>query len=480
MGAKYLLALLPLLLVSVQGYPNREDEYYNEQEYQYDYDDDKVDYSEENRRDEISFRPQIVSDPVKLDVDNGMTIRLPCLVDKLPAGVQIIWSKVDSHSTQIAIGTVVVAPEYMERATVTEDARGSTLHIGIAKSGDAGKYKCSVAVRGEQPSLNHEVRIRAPPSVDVSTPSLLEVKKGDDVTLNCRASGKPAPVVKWARVGKLMPDGSSEIQSDVVTFSNVNRKHAGTYRCTADNGHGREASKTVEVAVEYRPEIEVTEMFVHSQVGEDSVELVCSVHAHPRPAVAWVRRGQGELTSSGRVKLENIGSRHTLTIAQVRAEDFGEYECRATNSLGSQQAVIELSGLASSPEFTSDQAGSTETEFLLQWRTKSFTPVTQFRLEVRERGTSSWRSYTVQAHKDGAYHWAGKQFLSDLSGATQYQARVSAENAEGWSKPGKAWSFATLGAVPSPASVTGAAPMVSSSLVTIMMTIMVCLNMVRH
>ena len=94
--------------------------------------------------------------------------------------------------------------------------------------------------------------VAAPPSVDVSTPSLLEVKKGDDVTLNCRASGKPAPVVKWARVGKLMPDGSSEIESDVVTFSNVNRKHAGTYRCTADNGHGREASKTVEVAVEYR------------------------------------------------------------------------------------------------------------------------------------------------------------------------------------------------------------------------------------
>ena len=51
----------------------------------------------------------------------------------LSAGVQIIWSKVDSHSTQIAIGTVVVAPEYMDRATVTEDHRGSTLHIGIAK-----------------------------------------------------------------------------------------------------------------------------------------------------------------------------------------------------------------------------------------------------------------------------------------------------------------------------------------------------------
>ena len=216
------------------GFPSREEEYYNEQEYQYDYEDDKAEYSEENRREEISFRPSIVSDPVMLDVDNGMTIRLPCLVDKLPgrrgslnsfklksrycfvllhfsfrycftlifrnaikrskthsrisksdtftlnfdthfksnfekgylktcnfaAGVQIIWSKEDSHSTQIAIGTVVVAPEYMERATVTENGQGSTLHIGIAKSEDAGRYKCSVAVRGEQPALKHEVRIR--------------------------------------------------------------------------------------------------------------------------------------------------------------------------------------------------------------------------------------------------------------------------------------------------------------------------------
>ena len=77
--------------------------------------------------------------------------------------MQIIWSKVDtdSHSTQtIVAGELIVAPEYMERASVTVDGKGSTLHISIAKSEDAGKYKCSVAVRGEQPALSHEVRIR--------------------------------------------------------------------------------------------------------------------------------------------------------------------------------------------------------------------------------------------------------------------------------------------------------------------------------
>ena len=78
----------------------------------------------------------------------------------LSGSVQIIWSKEDAKSTQIAIGTTVVAREYMDRASVTVDESGSTLYIGIAKSEDAGKYKCSIAVRGEKPEQSHEVRIR--------------------------------------------------------------------------------------------------------------------------------------------------------------------------------------------------------------------------------------------------------------------------------------------------------------------------------
>lgn len=478
MGAKMYLVLL--LVVTCQGFPNaRDDElqYYNDQ-----YDEgDNYDYSDDEYKDEpedsntILHRPSIISDPVKLDVDNGMTIRLPCNVDKLPADVQIIWSKEDSLSTTIAIGTTVIAPEYKDRASVTVDGKGSTLHIGIAKSEDAGKYKCSVAVRGEQPVLKHEVRIRAPPSVDVSTPSLLEVKKGDDVTLNCRASGKPAPTVRWSRVGRKMPDGQDFIESEVVTFSRVNRKHEGTYRCTASNGHGNEATKNVEVVVEYAPEIEVTEMFVHSQEGQDKVELVCNVHAHPSPNVIWERQGGDMINNDGRVKYSNIGSRHTLVIAPVTAKDFGKYVCKATNNLGTQHKVIELSGHASAAEFKSTPAGNQETSFLLEWTSKSFSPISQFKLEIQEKYSNNWKSYLVSAHSDGAYHWAGKQFLSDLRGATQYKARVSAENSEGWSQPGPEWNFATLGAVPSPASVRGAATTVSVSVMTMLVSCLMLL-----
>ena len=141
-----------------------------------------------------------------------------------------------------------------------------------------------------------------------------------------------------------MPDGSPHISSEEVIFSQVNRKHSGTYKCTASNGHGQEASKLVEVVVDYSPQVEVTEMFVHSQAGQDKVELVCNVHAHPAPTVIWEKGGQ-QITNMDRINYNNIGSRHTLIIGQVEEEDFGKYFCKASNNLGSKQKVIELSGM---------------------------------------------------------------------------------------------------------------------------------------
>ena len=62
-----------------------------------------------------------------------------------------------------------------------------------------------------------------------------------------------------------------------MIFPPVPRQHAGTYRCTASNGHGREAAQTVRVEVEYSPELVVTEMFVNSRQGEEEVSWCCTV-----------------------------------------------------------------------------------------------------------------------------------------------------------------------------------------------------------
>ena len=74
------------------GLPSIEKEgyqYYNEQEYQYDYDDDTLVNDVDDEALIPSHQPAILSESIVLDVDNGMTIRLPCTVDKLP-GLQLI------------------------------------------------------------------------------------------------------------------------------------------------------------------------------------------------------------------------------------------------------------------------------------------------------------------------------------------------------------------------------------------------------
>ena len=96
--------------------------------------------------------------------------------------------------------------------------------------------------------------------------------------------------------------------------------------------------------------------------------------------------------------------------------------------------------------FKSAAAGHSENTFLLEWTSMSYTPIQEFNLEISLSSSGSWKSYTVTPSQDGAYHFAGKQFLSDLQSATTYKARVNAKNGDGWSSPSPVWNFATKGA----------------------------------
>ena len=72
-----------LNIIIISGNPT-EDYYNDDYNAEYDYDEDLPVVHDVFDDKALSHIPKIVSNPVKLDVDNGMTIRLPCTVDKLP------------------------------------------------------------------------------------------------------------------------------------------------------------------------------------------------------------------------------------------------------------------------------------------------------------------------------------------------------------------------------------------------------------
>ena len=80
---------IQMLTDFLAGLPKQDESYayYNEQEYKddYDYGDEDIPSVEvEGAATVLTHRPVIISEPINTDVDNGMTIRLPCIVDKLP------------------------------------------------------------------------------------------------------------------------------------------------------------------------------------------------------------------------------------------------------------------------------------------------------------------------------------------------------------------------------------------------------------
>jgi hypothetical protein len=258
-----------------------------------------------------------------------------------------------------------------------------------------------------------------------------------------------------------MPDGAESIAGEKMTLENVSPKDAGTYTCTAANGNGSPVSNRIIVNIEYKPIVELEEVFVHTQAG-NKVEIVCKVHGHPHPAVEWMKDGEVIKKDEERMKIHHFGSKYSLSIKSVEREDYGLYSCQASNYLGSSTAVQEISGKgeiakiiiksfifpgkASPAQFKSSPKGTEESSYLLEWSSMSYTPITEFHLETRQAGSSAWRAYSVSPHADQElYHSAGKLYLTKLEPAMAYQSRIKSHNKEGMSRWSHIFNFATRG-----------------------------------
>lgn len=65
--------------------------------------------------------------------------------------------------------------------------------------------------------------------------------------LVCAADGRPRPVVTWTKIGE--PSSVVYPDEQKLIITNANRTEAGTYKCTATNGIGKEAAATIAVVI---------------------------------------------------------------------------------------------------------------------------------------------------------------------------------------------------------------------------------------
>ncbi|KAK7604002.1 hypothetical protein V9T40_004275 [Parthenolecanium corni] len=132
-----------------------------------------------------------------------------------------------------------------------------------------------------------------PPRIQRSkSGEIVEVRKGEPVTLDCSASGNPTPNITWARKNDVLPQGEKYFTGSSYPIKQTTRHDSGVYICTANNGVQPPASEQINLKVNYAPEIQVEKNWVHSRENAEA-ELVCIVNAEPAAEVVVFALGEG-------------------------------------------------------------------------------------------------------------------------------------------------------------------------------------------
>ena len=89
--------------------------------------------------------------------------------------------------------------------------------------------------------FNQRVFFLVPPKITSNTLHRADIDEGQDLTLSCNATGDPQPNITWTRDG--VPNSEFKVLEHDLRLVDVKRRDVGSYRCTASNGYGENASE---------------------------------------------------------------------------------------------------------------------------------------------------------------------------------------------------------------------------------------------
>ena len=180
----------------------------------------------------------------------------------------------------------------------------------------------------------------------IQKPSSVIVEEGENVTLQCKASGRPTPIVTWIRALSHLPKGKTTVLDGKLTMHNVAKADSGAYECSAKNILGKDSSFAL-LTVTDRLKFTQTPPLNVSVEKKSNLKLNCA--ARGTIVIIWKRAG------------ENLPQNHvvyrngTLLLRNFSPKDAGSYTCVAKNAYRSIEAttVVKLGKYKNLSENTS-------------------------------------------------------------------------------------------------------------------------------
>ena len=153
-------------------------------------------------------------------------------------------------------------------------------------------------------------------------PSSVIVEEGENVNLECKASGLPMPTMTWRKAFGHLPRGKTTVIDGNMTILSVTKDDRGTYVCSVKNLLGEESAFSVVTVID-RLRFTITPPIKVVTSEPSSLMLNCKA------------KGSLEITSKRANK--NLPENHivfsngTLFLKKVTTNDAGFYTCVAKN-----------------------------------------------------------------------------------------------------------------------------------------------------
>ncbi|XP_013175214.1 PREDICTED: protein turtle-like [Papilio xuthus] len=401
-------------------------------------------------------------------VNLGDAIILNCQAEGTPTP-EILWYK-DANPVEPS-GTVGIFND------------GTELRISNIRHEDIGDYTC-IARNGEG-QVSHTARVIIAGGAVITMPPTNQTKlEGEKVQFSCEAKALPGNVtVKWFREGAPVAEVAAletrvTIRRDGALLINpVAADDSGQYLCEVSNGIGDPQSASAYLNVEYPAKVTFTptvqylpfrlagvvqcyikanrpmevlvrkppvftvepEPLYQRKVGE-SVEMHCEAQeaeGTQRPSVTW-RRRDGLPLQKSRVR----ALAGNITIDTLRRQDFGIYQCVASNEVATIVADTQLVIEGTQPHAPYNVSGAaTEFQVTLRWQ-PGYAGGPDYKQDYtiwyREAGYSDWTKVPVTPSG------ATSVTINRLQPGTTYEFQVNSKNTIGEGMMSKAITIRTL------------------------------------
>ncbi|KAG8447614.1 hypothetical protein GDO86_014935 [Hymenochirus boettgeri] len=233
--------------------------------------------------------------------------------------------------------------EHSDRGVIV---RGSRLQINRLQPSHAGQYRCIAQNHVSEVHKDFVLQVQVAPRIFGSEiPSERSFQESQEVRLECRAEGIPAPDIFWFKDGnplELTSIHSSRVFQDgnFLILRSIQMSDSGRYACVARNAAG-EDSKIYVLNILVPPTFESRSNTsdVLSSVPGGQVTLECHATGTLPMKLSWFKDGQ-PLSTSRYVRIASGG--RLLRISQVQVSDAGTYTCVASSPAGAAEKTFIL------------------------------------------------------------------------------------------------------------------------------------------